>query len=60
MWVSLNRVNKPPVFFGVYYGKQESTNTEEIKEECDKLAEEILEMKSAWENIFYVWMEMPK
>ena len=37
--------------FGVYYGKQESASQEDIKEEMDKLTEEIREMKASEEII---------
>ena len=40
-----------PVFIGVYYGKQESTSSEEIQDEYDKLTEELLEVKAAGEVI---------
>ena len=51
MWVSLTRKNRDLVHFGVYYGKQESTCQEDIKEEMDRLTEEILEMKASGEII---------
>ena len=51
MWVSLHRNQQTPIHVGVYYGKQEGTNSEEIKEEMDKLTDEILEMKASGEII---------
>ena len=51
VWVSINRRQQSPVHIGVYYGKQESTSQEEIKEEMDNLTEEILEMKASGEII---------
>ena len=51
VWVSLHRCQHKPVHFGVYYGKQESASQEDIKEEMDKLTEEILEMKASGEII---------
>ena len=39
------------VHFGVYYGKQEYTSQEDMKEEMDKLTEDILEMKASGEII---------
>ena len=50
-WVSLHKNQQKPVHFGVYYGKQESLSQEEIKDEMDKLTEEILEMKASGEVI---------
>ena len=51
MWVPIHRSQQSPIHVGVYYGKQEGTNAEEIKEEMDKLTEEILEMKASGEII---------
>ena len=51
VWVSLHKNQQRPVHIGVYYGKQESINQEEIKEEMDKLTEEILDMKASGEVI---------
>ena len=51
VWASMHRSQRRPVHIGVYYGKQEGISQEEIKEEMDKLTEEILEMKAAGEII---------
>ena len=44
-WVSIQRENKTPIFCGVYYGKQESSSNDEMKQEMEKLCEEILDKK---------------
>ena len=45
MWVSVRRKNLPPLFMGIYYGKQECRTTKaEIEVEMQLLNEEIEEM----------------
>ena len=52
LWLSVRRKNKIPIYFGIYYGKQESrTNKEEIEYEMDLLNEEIMEIKNEGEVI---------
>ena len=51
LWVSVARENMKPLFIGVYYGIQESTNLERAKAEMAHLAEEIEEMKLEGELI---------
>ena len=50
IWISVKRHQSQPIFFGVYYGKQESRITkDQIETEFHYLTEEILEMKSQGE-----------
>ena len=50
LWVSASRTNKKTVYFGVYYGKQETrVSKEEIEEEMDLLEEEIMDIKKEGE-----------
>ena len=52
LWTSINRNSANPMYIGVYYGKQETTaNKEEIKEEMNCLAEEIMEVSREGEII---------
>ena len=52
LWVSIKRKDENPLFIGVYYGKQETTvSNEKIKEEMDLLSEEILEIRKEGEVI---------
>ena len=46
LWISIDRGKSVPLYVGVYYGKQEKINKEEIMEEMAKLKEEITEIKS--------------
>ena len=47
MWVSIRRKNLPPLFFGTYYGRQETrTSKEEIEAEMMRLSEEIKEIRN--------------
>ena len=45
LWVSLARANETPLYIGVYYGIQESTGMERVKDEMGHLADEIEEIK---------------
>lgn len=52
LWVSATRTDKKPIYFGVYYGRQESrVNKEEIEEEVDLLQEEIMEIQNEGEML---------
>ena len=51
VWISVHRENQRPLHIGVYYWKQENANQEEIREEMDKLSEEIQEMKTTGKSI---------
>ena len=51
LWVSLARKHQKPLYFGVYYGVQESTSVESVRTEMAHLAEEIAEMKNEGEVI---------
>ena len=54
-WVSLHRKNRKTIFFGVYYGKQESRTTkEQITLEMDNLSEEILEKQKQGDVIIFM------
>ena len=50
IWISVKRHQSQPIFFGVYYGKQECRITkDQIETEFHYLTEEILEIKSQGE-----------
>ena len=50
MWISVKRHQSSPIFFGVYYGKQECrVSKEQIENEFHYLSEEILEMRNQGE-----------
>ena len=51
LWVSVARKNEKPLYLGVYYGKQEKENMDEIREEMENLTEEIQELKRSGEII---------
>ena len=54
-WISIQREGNVPVYCGVYYGKQESRNSnEQIKKEMDDLCEEILDKKREGEVILFM------
>ena len=54
-WVSIRQRNKKTIYCGIYYGKQESRNTvEEMKQEMDKLTEEILDKQRNGEIMIFM------
>ena len=54
MWASIHRDKETPFYVGVYYGKQESDNKEDVREEIDNLTEEILELQSTGEILLFM------
>ena len=52
-WVSIRQKNKKPIYCGIYYGKQESCSVQDMKNEMEKLCEEILEKKKDGEILFF-------
>ena len=54
-WISINRKNEKPIYCAIYYGKQESRNsTQVMKEEMDKLCEEIMDKSKDGEVIVFM------
>ena len=51
IWVSMAQPNDVPLYIGVYYGLQESTNIGKMQEEMDLLADEISEIQNEGEMI---------
>ena len=52
-WVSIQRPSKRPIYCAIYYGKQEGNSNEQIRQEMDKLSEEILDKRNEGEVIIF-------
>ena len=54
IWVSVRRRHQKPIYIGVYYGKQESNNRNEMIIEMDKLSDEITEKQNQGEVLLFM------